>query len=298
MASPKKINTRIINKHATAAEWKKVESAFNPLQGEVIIFDTDASETAPRIKVGTGSTLESLPFIQEGMVDNSSIICNSTTGKLSLAAEYIEYLDNQLYKAPAISSFNIVGSNAEITNTSISVSSFTHAESNVGNINGTLTLKRGSDIVKTGITPASSSTSVTISDSYTPNKAQTITYTLSGVNTKGVAFSKTDSVTYYCPHYYGALNVASLTSGDIASLGLTKHSSTSANWTGTIEVTTLDNQYVYFVTTDSSVTFKSGGFAVPTTKTTQQFTVNGATQTYYVYRTGAVKAGDNTFELS
>lgn len=300
MAEPKKIKTRIINKHATAAVWEATQDKFTPLEGELIVYDKDNTYSAPRLKIGTGSkNVNELNFISEGMVDNSSLTCDNNTGKISLSEQYKTYLDNQLYQPPTISAFNIVGSNAEVTNTAISISSFTHTETNVGNINGTLTLKRGSTTVKSGISPSASSASVTISDSYTPSTAQTVTYTLSGVNTKGTAFSKTDSVTYYCPHYYGALSVDKLTAGsNITSLGLTKHSFTGTNWTGTISVETAANDYVYFVTTDNSVTFKSGGFDVTTTKTTQSFTVNGTTQTYYVYRTNKLAAGSNTFVLS
>ena len=292
---------RIINKHATPAKWEEVEASFKPLAAEFIVYDNGDK---PKIKLGDNTrTLNNLPYITKGMVDDTSLSYNEN-GTISLNQEYKEYLDNQLYKSPTISTFNIVRSsnNTEVTNTPVSITSFTHAETNVGNIKEgtTLTLKRGSTTVKSGISPSASSTSVDINDSYTPSTAQTVTYTLSGENSKGKAFSKTNSITYYCPHYYGALQESSLTDGtDITSLGLTKHTSTSTNWTGTINITTEANQYVYFVTPDDNVTVTSGGFEVPVTKTEYKFLVNDSEQTYYAYRTDAVKvAGSNTFVIS
>lgn len=53
---------RIQNKHDTAANWSAAAN-FKPLAGELIIYDVDAAHSAPRFKVGDGSTLvNNLPF--------------------------------------------------------------------------------------------------------------------------------------------------------------------------------------------------------------------------------------------
>ena len=62
MAGHKKLSTRIINKHATAAVWN--DTNFIPLQGELIIYDIDDSYNYERFKIGDGKTIvSSLPFV-------------------------------------------------------------------------------------------------------------------------------------------------------------------------------------------------------------------------------------------
>ena len=57
------LNTRIITKHATTAEWEA--SNLIILDGEVIIYDPDDSSSLPRFKVGNGTaTASQLPFIE------------------------------------------------------------------------------------------------------------------------------------------------------------------------------------------------------------------------------------------
>ena len=59
----KVMNTRIMLKHDTEANWKKA-TVFIPKAGEVIIYDKDSTHTRPRIKIGDGETLVSaLPFV-------------------------------------------------------------------------------------------------------------------------------------------------------------------------------------------------------------------------------------------
>lgn len=75
----KKLNTRIIHKHDTEANWLKATN-FIPKQGEIIIYDIDNNYSYERIKIGDGETLVSnLPFtyvaITEAEIDN---ICNTS----------------------------------------------------------------------------------------------------------------------------------------------------------------------------------------------------------------------------
>lgn len=58
----KRIQSRIIQKHATEVEWNS--SSLIPLQGELIIYDADSMYPYQRFKVGDGVTVVSaLPFI-------------------------------------------------------------------------------------------------------------------------------------------------------------------------------------------------------------------------------------------
>lgn len=63
MAEPKRLNTRIIHKHATAAVWDR-KSSFIPLQAELIVYDKDDEFNYERYKIGDGSTpITDLPFL-------------------------------------------------------------------------------------------------------------------------------------------------------------------------------------------------------------------------------------------
>ena len=70
MAGLKKLTTRIINKHATAAVWNTTN--FTPLQGELIVYDPgyDSKDgktySRERFKIGDGKhTVQELPFAHE-----------------------------------------------------------------------------------------------------------------------------------------------------------------------------------------------------------------------------------------
>ena len=58
----KNIKTRIIHKHDTEENWNKATN-FIPRQGEIIVYDVDATHTYERLKIGDGVTnVNSLPF--------------------------------------------------------------------------------------------------------------------------------------------------------------------------------------------------------------------------------------------
>ena len=58
----KTIRTRIIHKHDTEENWNKAIN-FIPKQGEIIVYDVDATHAYERFKIGDGVTnVNSLPF--------------------------------------------------------------------------------------------------------------------------------------------------------------------------------------------------------------------------------------------
>ena len=62
MSSNKTFNTRVQMKHDVEANWQ-LATKFVPLAGEIIIYDADADNSFPRIKIGNGVTLvNNLPF--------------------------------------------------------------------------------------------------------------------------------------------------------------------------------------------------------------------------------------------
>lgn len=59
------IKARVTHKHDTEANWNKAIN-FIPLKGELIIYDSDATHSCPRVKVGDGAeTVINLPFITD-----------------------------------------------------------------------------------------------------------------------------------------------------------------------------------------------------------------------------------------
>lgn len=61
----KTVNGRLVNKHDTEANWLKA-TTFVPMQGEVIVYDIDATHTYERMKIGDGKTLvKNLPFVDD-----------------------------------------------------------------------------------------------------------------------------------------------------------------------------------------------------------------------------------------
>lgn len=61
------LNTRIVHKHDTAANWNKATN-FVPKQGELIVYDRDADYAYERIKIGDGATnVNTLPFVDDAL---------------------------------------------------------------------------------------------------------------------------------------------------------------------------------------------------------------------------------------
>ena len=90
MAGLKKLTTRIINKHATAAVWNNTN--FTPLQGEIVVYDPgyDSKDgktySRERMKIGDGShTIQELPFSNEleavvtGQTNTLTVVTNVGT---------------------------------------------------------------------------------------------------------------------------------------------------------------------------------------------------------------------------
>lgn len=118
----KKINGRIILKHDVESNWNKATN-FVPKAGELIIYDTDATHTYVRIKVGDGSTVvTSLPFIDDtkvDKVDGKQLSTNdyTTTEKNKLAG--VEKGANKTVIDDALSSTSINPVQNKVVNTAL-----------------------------------------------------------------------------------------------------------------------------------------------------------------------------------
>ena len=108
MAGLKKLSTRIINKHATAAVWN--DTNFVPLQGEIVIYDPgyDSKDgktyKRERMKIGDGShSIQELPFVNELEADvttetkTTTVVTNVGTPTY-IAAEYSAPSMGQTFK--------------------------------------------------------------------------------------------------------------------------------------------------------------------------------------------------------
>lgn len=66
------INTRVINKHDTEANWNSHPS-FIPDKSEIIVYDKDDNYNYPRVKIGDGvTTVVALPFIDDNTLTSVS----------------------------------------------------------------------------------------------------------------------------------------------------------------------------------------------------------------------------------
>ena len=73
----KNLNARIINKHDTAEHWASATN-FIPKLGEIIIYDADANNPEPKIKIGDGvNKVNDLKFFHD-----LNIVNGSATGSL------------------------------------------------------------------------------------------------------------------------------------------------------------------------------------------------------------------------
>ena len=71
--SEKNIKARVIHKHDTQANWN-LATNFTPRQGEIIVYDVDATHSYERFKIGDGVTnVTSLPFVTSIGISGASV---------------------------------------------------------------------------------------------------------------------------------------------------------------------------------------------------------------------------------
>lgn len=213
--------------------------------------------------------------------------------KLKLPDDWITYLEEKAYLTPTLTLGGVSGKTVEYGLTASISNNFTHNETYIKNISGTLNLLRNGTAVVSDIAPAEESTSITYEK--TETITEQITYRLQGTNSKSEAIYS-NSIVFNCykPCWYGADANTSITTID----KLTKKASGSLG-TVTINVTE-EGQYGYFVTAGTISDITSSGFGVPHSNIgTIEVTLNGLTVTYNVYRTDeSLAVGEYTFIVS
>ena len=150
MAQFKKLNTRIINKHATAAVWN--DTNFTPLQGEIVIYDPgyDSKDgktyTRERMKIGDGKTsIQMLPFANEVEVKVETTtktieVVTQVGTPLYTSAEYVAPSMGQTF-------------NQDVLTVTFDAGSYTPATFVPGEVTKTETLEYVTDVTSSTTTP-------------------------------------------------------------------------------------------------------------------------------------------------
>lgn len=230
----------------------------------------------------------------------TSLNISQTTGDSELKVMSQKAVTNEInniwatinYVAPEISTFTLTPppSSFKLPAT-YTLNDITHKETNIANISGTLTLKRGSTVVKSGISPSSDGATIAVSDTVTLTPSG-VSYTLSGTDKNGKEISKSVHVSAYYTSYIGASTSETISDTLIASF--TDVSSSSLSGTRSVEISG-ESKYVWFVTTSTINSITSGGFEVPHNAAVI-YAYNGTT--YKCYRTSSkIVAGLNTFVI-
>jgi len=222
--------------------------------------------------------------------DEESIIFENNV--LKLPDGWINYLQEQTFAIPTIT-LTASQSTRTFEYGAIVTSNFSHRETNIDNISGTLTLKKNNAAIESNIEKTTSNVTLqhTLNEPITAN----ISYVLTCVDTRGTT-RNSNTITFSCykPTFYGTHTDDTLT--NISTL--TKKASASL---GTVSFNSQFGEYGYFVTAGTINSITSGGFAVPFVKQagTINVTLNGKTVAYNVYRTaGALDSGSNTFVIA
>ena len=115
MAKNTTLKTRIQNRHDTEANWTTASNAtkpFIPLKGEVIVYDPDATNTTPRVKIGDGTTkVGDLAFVAGDISKylTSSDLANYVTTNTDQTISGSKTFTNDIYIKGRDKKFVVVG---------------------------------------------------------------------------------------------------------------------------------------------------------------------------------------------
>lgn len=218
------------------------------------------------------------------MIDNEN--------KIKLEEPFYDYLVKQTFKKPTIAEFAITGlGGATEIGTSVEVSAFTHRETNTDNFDGTLTLKKGNDVLAENIAPddtvnpmASGSFPI---QTVTSNTAATVTFTLFGkdkLNEDVIAYARK---TFYVPKIYGVSVNSTVTPEDLADM---THVQNYANPT-TVQMPTDGYIFLAVTGTITKVINADTTYPIPVSEPENMtLSINGVSVPYHVYHTEELTA--------
>lgn len=280
----------------TQEALEQIEELIPTLVNDVKVDDisvVDENHVANIDLTGKQDKIDSSHKLDSDLVDDTN-----QSHKFVTSAMY-DYLDNQLYQAPAVSVFQLGGTVDGTSNTNISgnyetgstiiITGFRHKETNISNISGNLTFNGDSNIG-----PSATEVGVNLSTSLTITS--NTTKTLSGTDTKGNPFSASKSVSFV-NYAYSTLN----SSTTAPTTGLTKQSVDSTFRTNGASFNYSVGDYLYLYTTSSSATTIQtnvlGQWADVNTTVEDPVTItkaNGTTATYYCFRTTSAFSANGT----
>lgn len=239
----------------------------------------------------SGETVEVTP--QPAIEAGDGIEVSGNT--VSLPQAFYDYLVEETFETPAIAEFTIMDPYPYRIGEGVTVDHLSHRETNVGNITGNLTLRYENTTLLSDIAPSAAAVTIDFAaQTFTRDTAGTMTFTLSGTNARGHAFSKTASKTFFVPKFLGSSAAASVSAQDI--LNMRSAQNVPEN------MTLSETEYIYFVTdgTISAVKDALTGFGVPIEEAVvTEVSINGIAVNYNVYRTSnRIVAGAYRFVIS
>lgn len=294
-------NTKHIWGYYTTDEWKDdgidtVTQFTNEVAGIIKGTATDGKVYAETNGTGSVYGWDTLKGRVQDVEDNKEEILSvekgivRTNNTLGLNDTFYNYLVQQTFVKPTVSTFTMTGAGTYETGSSVNVLTFKHKETNIGSITGTLTLRKGSTsgtVIKSGITPSSSEVTITFTDSEKQTITSSTTYYLVGTDALGNSFNKTSAFTVNT-YAYSKLS----TSTTNPTTGLTKEAVESTFKSSGKTFSYSSGQYLYLYGTTNNlkvqqyalgewtdVTYEAKGSSVITL-------ANGTTKQYYVYRVG------------
>ena len=215
--------------------------------------------------------------------------------KITLSEDFLQYLSEQTYKSPSISTLQLFLDNDAIltsveVGTTVEFNKIKHKETNIGNITGNLTLRKGnsnSDIIKNDIVPVNNDTTISISSQAISNTgAGSKSIKLEGTNSRDSSFSRSVTISFYWPQFYKVTDEENW--NNIAdNPGARTQKITDNNNNCTIEISN-KSQYVYFRFVSEKRITMNGidvDFLDDENGTTQSLDINGVSKNYYCYRT-------------
>lgn len=295
-----KTETSVSNLKINRGTYAKIQENLASINENELIITTDKNVPIPTASDNGKVVLIDNGDFALGDLDADAIDDTNTTNKFVTNAMY-DYLDDLLYQKPAIDIFQLMYYNGSVwqtvsstqeTGSTITVNGIQHLETNISNIDGTLTFDSQS------ITKTNSTTNVSLTSPLSISTSTT--KTLSGTNNKGTTFSKSYTINFYTYVYYKVTS-----SKTTPTSSLTKSVIANAT-TGEINVSYSASDYIYFYHTSANKTIQQYSLGqwnnVTQTEDLGQVTItkaNGTTATYYAYRVGPfMSGGTDTFRIA
>lgn len=226
---------------------------------------------------------------KQSILDAQKGILIDNENKIKLEEPFYNYLVKQTFIKPTIAEFAItgLGGAAEIGK-SVTVTGFTHRETNPGNIkeNTFLTLKKGNDELVGDITPTENKVSVTFGSpiEVTSTTSTKVIFTLSGKDALNEDVKASIEKEFYVPKIYGVSENDTVTAGELENRTRMAYKQKYENPTKVVLQT---EGYIFFAAIGTVTVINTDTtYPVPVTKLeNKMLSINDVNIEYQVYRT-------------